>query len=423
MHATCAKCGGELIRRPRRKPTANVAPENQPATSAKIRPWVVWAFSLGIWSFVGIAVGLSMYQFDRSLGKPASLRDELTLPLINQLIYGVLSPFGFWAALRYPLDKNNWRRRSPAYLAGGVLFSLCFIAIRALAYPVWDPRVRDYSYAIWNFHTHVLSVQWILLKRLFLYDVVDNIFSAYVPVALVANAVWYYRNFHDRELRSVHLEVELTKANLQALKSQMQPHFLFNTMHSISALMMTDVAAADKMMTRLSDLLRMSLENKGVQLTTLNRELEFATGYLEIEKIRFADRLSVVFDVAPDTLDALVPHLLLQPLVENAVKHGISRNSSKGIIRLTARRDSGSLDLRVRDNGPGLGPTIGSLANAGMGLAATRERLQTLYGSEQSFEIGNLREGGVGVHVRIPFRTEAHAALIEVAAEGPEPAA
>lgn len=364
-----------------------------------------------------------MYQFDRSFGKPASFLDELTLPLINQLIYAFLTPFAFWAALRYPLQKSNWRRHALAYLAGGVVFSLCFIALRALAYPVWDPRVQGYSYPIWNFHTHVLSVQWVLLKRLFLYDAVDNVFSAYVPAVLIAHAVWYYQNFRDRELRSVHLEVELAKANLQALKSQMQPHFLFNTMHSISALMMTDVPAADKMMTRLSDLLRMSLENKGVQLTTLNRELEFVTGYLEIEKIRFEDRLNVVLDIAPDTLDALVPHLLLQPLVENAVKHGISRNSTQGVIRLTARREAGSLDLRVRDNGPGLGLSNLSLSNAGVGLTTTRERLQKLYGSHQSFEIGNAPEGGADVHVRLPFRTETHPSMSDVAAEGPEPAA
>jgi len=422
-HATCAKCGGELMRRPRRKARADAAEDNPPAAPVRVRPWLVWTLSFAVWGFIGLALGVSMYQLDRSLGKPLNFVEEFTLPVINQLLYGFLTPMVFWAALRYPLQRSNWQRRLLPYFVGEGLFSIVFVGLRAMVYPVWDPRIAAFNYAIWNFHTQTLNVQWFLLKRLYLYDAVDNMISAYLPAVMIAHAVWYYRNFRDRELRSAHLEVELTKANLQALKSHMQPHFLFNTMHSISSLMMTDVPAADKMMTRLSDLLRMSLENKGVQLTTLNRELEFVNGYLEIEKIRFADRLNVVLDIAPDALDALVPHLLLQPLVENAVKHGISQNAAKGAIRISASHDAVSLHLRIHDNGPGLSVAPVNRAQSGLGLAATRERLQTLYGSEQSFEIENAPEGGVAVSVRIPFRTEAQPLTYELAAEGPEPAA
>jgi LytS/YehU family sensor histidine kinase len=183
-------------------------------------------------------------------------------------------------------------------------------------------------------------------------------------------------------------------------------------MHSISALMLTDVAAADKMMSRLSDLLRMSLESSGIQITSLNRELEFVAGYLEIEKVRFGERLSIVLDIAAETLDAQVPSLLLQPLVENAIRHGISRLSSGGSVRIAASREGRELSLRVRDNGPGLVSVAGT-PRTGFGLRTTRERLQTLYGNQHSFEIHDAPSGGVEVSVRIPFRIEPQLSMDE----------
>jgi two-component system LytT family sensor kinase len=220
---------------------------------------------------------------------------------------------------------------------------------------------------------------------------------------LIAHMVSYYSKFQEREHRASQLEAQLAKANLQALKSQLQPHFLFNTMHSISALMLTDVRAADKMMTRLSDLLRMSFESDGGQITTLGRELEFAMAYLEIEKVRFGDRLNIVLKIAPETLDAQVPHLLLQPLVENAVRHGIARLSGGGEIRVISRLEGDQLQLAIRNNGPGFGDSNLARPKAGLGLRATQERLQTLYGNDHAWSVQALPEGGVEVSLRIPF--------------------
>ena len=175
--------------------------------------------------------------------------------------------------------------------------------------------------------------------------------------------------------------MQIANSRLQALKSHLQPHFLFNTMHSISALMLTDVDTADKMMSRLSDLLRMSLENSEIQTTRLSRELEFAGGYLDIEKIRFEDRLNVVLDIAPETLDAQVPSLLLQPLVENAVRHGISRLSSGGQICIAASRDGNDLHLRVQGQWAWSDYCRRTLASVlDWVFEPPRERLQTLYG-------------------------------------------
>jgi signal transduction histidine kinase len=383
-------------------------------------PWLIWGLSFGLWTFVALTNGLTIFEFDRSIGRLMSLRDEITLPLINNLIYAALTPLLFGLALRHPIQRTNWIRRTGVHLVGSLGFTVAHVALRSLVYPVYDPRIRGFAYIVWNPHTYVFHVQWVLINRLFFYNVTSDIFSIYLPIVLIAQAVWYQNKLREREVRTFELEAQLAKAHLQALKSQLQPHFLFNTLHSISALMLTDVQAADRMMTRLSDLLRMSLENNGVQETSLGRELEFVGGYLEIEKVRFDERLEVVLEITPDTLDAQVPHLLLQPLVENAVRHGIARRSAAGEIRINATHDEHSLYLRIRDNGPGLGEPEARPGKAGLGLVATRERLQTLYGNDQSIDIRNLLEGGAEAFVRIPFRTESHPVYDLLAGE-PEP--
>ena len=240
---------------------------------------------------------------------------------------------------------------------------------------------------------------------MFLASVVDDVTGTYIPIVLIAHAVSYYRRFRERELRATQLEGQLAKAHLQTLKSQLQPHFLFNTMHSISALMLTDVNAADRMMSRLSDLLRMSLETAGTQITTLNRELEFVHCYLDIEKVRFEERMHVIFDIAPETLDAQVPHLLLQPLVDNAVKHGISKVPGGGEIRISVHAQNGELQLKIEDNGPGL-RSLSTIPANGFGLRITRERLESLYGQNQSLEIVSPPDGGVTVRVCIPLTVQ-----------------
>ena len=320
------------------------------------------------------------------------------------LTYAPLTPFAFAFALRYPIHRDNWGRRSLLYLAGGLVLSVAHVALRAVTpYAFWDPKYHDWSYAIWDSHTHLFKVQWFVLRKMFFSSVVDDITGAFVPILLVAQAVSYYRRFRERELRAAQLEGQLAKARLQTLKSQLQPHFLFNTMHSISALMLTDVLAADQMMTRLGDLLRMSLESAQTQITTLSRELEFVNCYLEIERVRFADKLTVILEIAPETLDALVPHLLLQPLVDNSVKHGISKLSAGGEIRIMANAQDGELQLEIKDNGPGCGEKR-SFPAKGLGLKITRERLESLYGQDQSLELLTPREGGSVTRVCIPLR-------------------
>src|SRR5688572_3345666 len=176
----------------------------------------------------------------------------------------------------------------------------------------------------------------------------------YWAIVGLSHALQYHNEAQDRALRESQLERHLVEAQLQSLQRQLQPHFLFNTLNTISALMHRDVDAADAMIARLSDLLRISLETIGVQEVGLKQELDFLAKYLEIEQTRFRDRLTVVFDIQPDTLDALVPNLILQPLVENSIKHGIGPRPSPGKIEIRSQRLGSMLELVVKDDGVGL---------------------------------------------------------------------
>jgi LytS/YehU family sensor histidine kinase len=182
---------------------------------------------------------------------------------------------------------------------------------------------------------------------------------------------------------------------------QLHPHFLFNTLHSISALMRDDVEAADQMIARLGEFLRMTLRNSGEHETTLEQELKFLECYLEIEKLRFQDRLTIRIEAEPAALGALAPNLILQPIVENAIRHGVARQTNEGVVAITARRNNGRLRVEVRDNGPGLS-LINDVAD-GVGLANTRSRLRRLYGDDHHFGMMNAAGGGLVVTLEIPW--------------------
>jgi LytS/YehU family sensor histidine kinase len=218
----------------------------------------------------------------------------------------------------------------------------------------------------------------------------------------VSHAVDYYGKYRDGQLRAAQLESGLTRARLQLLKTQLQPHFLFNTLNAISALVHVDVEAADRTLARLGDLLRLALEDFAVQEAPLARELEIARSYLEIEQARLGPRLRIEWDIAPDTCDALVPTFLLQPLIENAIHHGIAPRIGPGCVAIRARRLGNELHLGVRDDGLGLSSS--AKKGAGVGLANTRARLLHLYGPAQRLEISSLPLSGCAAKIVLPFR-------------------
>jgi signal transduction histidine kinase len=228
----------------------------------------------------------------------------------------------------------------------------------------------------------------------------------YFAIVALYNAFAYYQMYHRERSATSELRARLAEAELAALRMQLQPHFLFNTLNAISVLMTEDVKKADRMLVRLSELLRLTLDSSGRQYVSLKQELEFLERYLDIERIRFADRLQVQFDVEPATLDARVPNLILQPLVENAIRHGIAPRAEGGQLDFHARRRNGKLELEVHDDGPGMGKqTAPSDARRGIGLANCEARLAQLYGAEHRFEHGASPDGGFSVVLKLPFET------------------
>jgi two-component system LytT family sensor kinase len=209
----------------------------------------------------------------------------------------------------------------------------------------------------------------------------------------------YARSSH---LRASRLETQLAQAKLEALKMQLHPHFLFNTLNAISALEAEDSERAQRMLARLADFMRLTLDNSGVQEAALEREMDFLARYLEIERIRFPEKLTVRMDLSPETLDARVPNLILQPIVENAIRHGIAAQRGPGRIEISSRKQNGSLLLRVRDTGPGLRHEA---VAEGIGLQNTRARLLQLYGATSRLTLENADGGGLAVTIEIPFAT------------------
>jgi len=219
----------------------------------------------------------------------------------------------------------------------------------------------------------------------------------------------YYQRYREREIETTKLQHELVEARLEALRMQLNPHFLFNTLHAISALIHDNPQAADRVVARLSELLRLTLDQTKPQEVPLSEEVAFLDRYLEIEQTRFAERLKIEKEIGPETEQALVPYLILQPLVENAIRHGIEPREDLGLLKIHASRKNGKLELRVCDNGDGL-PSKPCLAGQqGIGLANTRSRLHHLYGGDFRLELTPAQGGGLEAMVEIPFHTaESH---------------
>lgn len=345
--------------------------------------FITWLMLLGIWTLIGSFFGVQIYldaAYSAQGGKPAmSWPQALILSLSQWYIWAILSIPVLHLARRFHFERKYWRRRVILHLLSGIFFALLKLFIEGLMRKLipWAPPANTPPSTI-VFHIAVLT---------------------YWAIIGTAHAIDYYRRFRERELRASQLEATLTQAQLLVLKMQLQPHFLFNTLHSISSLMHEDVEKAEEVLTLLSDMLRMSLENSGVQEVPLRKEIEFLQPYLEIQKIRFREQLRVAVTLAPETLDAQVPSLLLQPLVENAVVHGITKKASGGMIKIFAKHEKDYLHIQIRDDGPGHHGVV----REGIGLTNTRARLRQLYGERCKLEICNGTKGGLVVDIHIPF--------------------
>jgi hypothetical protein len=228
-----------------------------------------------------------------------------------------------------------------------------------------------------------------------------SVWYSYAGLIAVLHAVRYYRDMRERETRAALLEASLSRAQLEALSVQLQPHFLFNTLNTISALMHRDVEAADEMIARLSELLRLTLERDQVEEVTLAEELDLLQRYIDIMRVRFRDRLTVDIGVEPEAMRVAVPHFLLQPLVENAIQHGVDRVRGNCTVRIEAGVRDGNLAITLSDRGPGFDPRT---TRRGIGLANATARLQRLYGERARLETSSLDDGGGRVALVLPAR-------------------
>lgn len=228
----------------------------------------------------------------------------------------------------------------------------------------------------------------------------------YGIIAVATTALDYHDAFRERGLRAAQLEAQLALAQFQALRAQLQPHFLFNSLNTISALMHKDVARADRMLARLGELLRIAIDSSGTPEIKLIDEIEFVRRYLDIEQVRFGDRLDVRVELPADAHDALVPTMLLQPIVENAVRHGVAPHSGRGRVEIRVQRHGPQLGIVVRDTGKGLdADALRDGQHAGVGLRTTRARLETLYGNAHELALVNVPGGGFETRVKLPFHS------------------
>ena len=364
----------------------------------------------GLWTFLGL------FMFSQGIAQKIISHDNhpwwqyLASWMVGVWLWFVMAPGVCWLGRKFPIDRKPYWR--------GVLFHLPF----SLVFPVFN-----------------LSVEAVILRGLHLFpDFMTNIPATLVYLMIIAyhqtvltywtilgvqSGYGWYQRYQERqqaalrlELRSSQLERQLTQAHLSALKMQLQPHFLFNTLNTIMVLVRQQKGPeAEEMLARLSDLLRCVLEDVQAQEVPLSRELEYLQLYLSIEQVRFQDRLRIDVAADPEVLDAALPHMALQPIVENAIRHGIGRSSTAGAIGITACRVNDSVEIRIQDDGPGLTPGNGS-TNGGIGLSNTRARLKELYGDAAGLTVRNGERGGVVATMTLPFhasapiKVEAHAA-------------
>jgi signal transduction histidine kinase len=308
--------------------------------------------------------------------------------------WALLAPGVLWVARRYRFERSTWARAALFHVLGVTAFTAAHVALFESARGVILTQFPEKTFD-W----------WLAFRDRFFLNFDWEMMTYWALVAFV-NALDYHRESQERELTAAQLQTQLAEAQLEALQRQLHPHFLFNTLNTISALMHRDVHAADEMLVQLSDLLRLTLDRIGTQQVPLNDEVDFLRKYLEIEQTRFGDRLQVNIDVDPEVLDAPVPNLILQPLVENALRHGIGPRVSGGRVDVAARQVDGNLMLTVRDNGVGLSPDKLNAFHSGVGLSNTRSRLENLYGQRHRFEFETPAGGGLLVTIVIPMAPE-----------------
>ena len=350
--------------------------------------WRVWRWSFPLGAVFALLSAARDYAVSIKLGSPLPLRYWVVGHLAVFAFWSLVAPLILWWMWRFPLRKNLWLRNGAVHL----VFYFVLACLYSVHYWVVDT---------WQTPANAKPLSAEFLQTLYI-AFSGGLIRYYGPILVGGYVAMYYARLREQELRSATLATELAQAQLRALKMQLQPHFLFNTLHSISTLVHTNATGADRMIAQLSDLLRAALNAGAVEFVPLRQELDFAEKYLAIEQTRFSDRLVVEFDVAAEALEAPVPYLILQPIVENAVRHGISKNIGAGKIVVKARAEAGGLRISVTDNGPGCAEAAGKM-HEGVGLKNTRARLQQAYAERFELRLSRAGETGTIAELCLPM--------------------
>jgi two-component system LytT family sensor kinase len=366
---------------------------SDPSESLLERRWFRWVLYFLIWTAVGLFFASYSPLWGRHVfNAPISWDESLLTNLTFYYIWACIAPLVLWLGRRFRFERTSWFSSLLVHVPISVVVSALQLFIAEFVSQSLSPeplklydafREIQRTVAVY-FHMNLLTY-WAILG--------------------VGYGREYYRKFRDREMRAIQLQAQLTQAQLQALKMQLHPHFLFNTFNTISSLMHRSVEEADRVLAVLGDLLRYSLQNVGVQEVTLSEELEFLRQYLEIEHARFGDRLRVQFNVDPEVLDDKLPNLILQPLVENSIRYAVAPRANGGSIEISARRDQRALLITIVDDGPGLPAGFTLQTSRGIGLRNSAVRLEQLYGEKQKFELTNRSPNGLQVTILLPLRS------------------
>src|SRR3954468_385889 len=337
--------------------------------------WRRAAFLFSGWTLVGVIFAAVSYaaaigENNKQFGFVSALR----LNLVQFYLWAILAPLLFRFSRRFPIEFRPLSVRNlllyfPALISFAGIHQVIHLAVLWSISPRWRqqfPALIDCYRAYFGFGFYI-----------------DLIIALLIVIAV--HALLYYQNFRASELAQSSLKTQLAQAQLRALKMQLHPHFLFNTLHSISSLILEDPSKANSMIARLGDFLRLTLEHSNRQLVTLEEETEFVRCYLDIEQVRFGDRLTVNLKIDPATASAQVPHMILQPVVENAIQHAIAPRAAPGRIEIEARCLDSRVRIEVKDTGPGITGPVSSLQGHGVGLNNVQARLAQLYDGDSSF--------------------------------------
>jgi len=356
-----------------------------------------WGVVLLVWSTLGATAALQQAAASAVRGE---LRLEwlLAVTQIPRWLFWVpLTPLIFTASQRYPFSPDRIARSLFAHL------SLMVIAIVLV-----EGAYAQLAMVVERLAGSTITPgrpSALMLTEIYVLTRVGSGVVTYTAVVCVASALGALRRLREHDVRAARLEADLSRAQVQAIKMQVQPHFLFNTLHAINVLIRENPTVASRMVTQLGDLLRHTLSRATVAEVSLRAELDILALYLEIERVRFEDRLTVTFDVPPGMMSALVPELVLQPLAENAIKHGIGSSTGGVSICIRAQREGEALLLEVVDTGPG--PADDGTPRERIGLATVRARLERLYGNGQSLAVERAPGGGCVARITLPFREAA----------------